>query len=250
MSTSTPSTTAPLLHPLPPPFSSSSSNLHLISQGAEALLLRTTFLSPSRDIALKYRPPKPYRHPTLDRRLTRARILAEARLLVKCARAGVDVPSVLGVGAEEGWVALSWVEGETVKARLRRIRDGIVAETEGGGQGVRGLLGAVGAAVGKLHAAGVVHGDLTSSNMLLRSGREEKVVLIDFGLAGISSADEDRAVDLYVLERAFGSTHPELEDVFAETVLTAYGRSYGGAKVALRKLEDVRMRGRKKSMLG
>jgi len=76
-----------------------------------------------------------------------------------------------------------------------------------------------------------------------------EIVIIDFGLASQSTADEDRAVDLYVLERAFGSTHPRAEGLFKE-VLNAYGTSYKGAQVVLRKLEDVRMRGRKRSMLG
>ena len=75
------------------------------------------------------------------------------------------------------------------------------------------------------------------------------IVLIDFGLATQSSHDEDRAVDLYVLERAFAATHPAAEPLFRE-VLRAYADSYRGAKVVLKRLEDVRMRGRKRSMLG
>ncbi|KAF2222409.1 kinase-like domain-containing protein, partial [Elsinoe ampelina] len=242
--------------PLPSPFSTSTTPLTLISQGAEALLYHTTFLRHSLPIALKYRPPKPYRHPTLDRRLTRQRILAEARILNKCCKEGVPVPAVLGVGAEEGWLAISWSGGEMVKRFLMGVKGGGGGE-EGEGQGrglVERVLRLVGGAVGRLHAAGVVHGDLTSSNMLIEWGREgggeAKIVLIDFGLAQMGTADEERAVDLYVLERAFGSTHPELEELFAKEVLGAYGESYKGAKVALKRLEDVRMRGRKKSMIG
>jgi TP53 regulating kinase-like protein len=128
------------------------------------------------------------------------------------------------------------------------------------------LMRRVGRAVGSLHKVGVVHGDLTTSNLMLRprrdlvngdgegAGAEEKVldgeiILIDFGLASQSTADEDRAVDLYVLERAFGSTHPRAEGLFGE-VLKAYGESFKGANVVLKRLEEVRMRGRKRSMLG
>ncbi|CCF40888.1 serine/threonine-protein kinase BUD32 [Colletotrichum higginsianum] len=75
------------------------------------------------------------------------------------------------------------------------------------------------------------------------------VFIIDFGLASQSTSDEDRAVDLYVLERAFGSTHPRAE-VYFRDVLDAYRDSYKQAPVTLRKLEDVRMRGRKRSMIG
>lgn len=78
---------------------------------------------------------------------------------------------------------------------------------------------------------------------------EGDVVLIDFGLASQSLQDEDRAVDLYVLERAFGSTHPRTEPLFTE-VLSGYKESYKGASSALKRLEEVRMRGRKRSMIG
>lgn len=212
------------------------------------------------------------------------------------------VPRVLGLDWEAGWLVTEWIRGPMVKSAIfgftGRGRQGAggeggVAEGEREGieKGVRELLGRIGTVVGRLHAAGVVHGDLTTSNLMLRrdggSGGEEgkgdagvgteegegqghssdggdlegEVVLIDFGLALQSAADEDRAVDLYVLERAFGSTHPREEHLFPE-VITAYqrtmnelGGSVKGAKlgagdVVVRRLEDVRMRGRKKSMIG
>lgn len=250
------------LHRLPTPFRTSSERFELITQGAEALLYKTKFLSPDHDAALKFRPSKPWRHPTLDKRLTRQRILAEARVLVKCRKEGVSVPAVLGMSWEEGWVALEWIDGPTVKEaiwRHGRAEEHDAKETE-----VRALLEKVGRAVGRLHAVGVVHGDLTTSNMILRpvhpsSGGvsdggngatlEGEIVLIDFGLATQAVQEEDRAVDLYVLERAFGSTHPMEEDMFG-IVLEAYAGSYKGAKTTLKRLEDVRMRGRKKSMVG
>lgn len=165
-----------------------------------------------------------------------------------------------------------WVGGGTVKGRLLGWRDrdrsrgkGVKGELELGEE-VMGLMGRIGRAVGRMHEVGVVHGDLTTSNLMLRDAGEDvvngetdrqerqvnlegEIVLIDFGLAGQSVQDEDKAVDLYVLERAFGSTHPEAEGGFKE-VLRAYGESYKGAKVVLKRLEDVRMRGRKKSMIG
>ncbi len=253
------------VHVLPAPFDPA--NVTLITQGAEALLYRTTFLAPSTPAALKVRPQKPWRHPTLDKRLTRQRILAEARVLVKCRKEGVPVPGVLGLDWEAGWVVMEWVEGWSVKEAVRgwEKREGArQSEQERGGYEIEGLLRRIGEAVGRLHKAGVVHGDLTTSNMMLRplgsggAGQAEEsgagslegeVVLIDFGLATQATQEEERAVDLYVLERAFGSTHPRSEGRFG-VVLEAYGESYKGAKATLKRLEDVRMRGRKKSMIG
>jgi TP53 regulating kinase-like protein len=240
---------------LPIPFNNSPpDSMTLITQGAEALLYKTTLLTPETACVLKIRPKKPWRHPTLDKRLTRQRILAESRVLVKLRREGVPVPSVLSVDWEGGWLGVEWIDGGTVKdvIRGRDIEDG---------EGLKVLLRKIGEVVGRLHKAGVVHGDLTTSNLLLRpsasatggkddvGGLDGEIVLIDFGLALQSVQEEERAVDLYVLERAFGSTHPREEGEFG-VVLEAYGGCYKGGKAALRRLEDVRMRGRKKSMIG
>ncbi|KAG9233895.1 kinase-like protein [Amylocarpus encephaloides] len=262
-------TSSPL--PLPPIFNNDPAPPELITQGAEALLYRTTYLLPSMLCALKYRPSKPYRHPILDARLTKHRILSEARVLVKCRREGVAVPAVYALDEREGWLMIEWVEGEVVRIKLNewlKRRKEVDAQAERPlleDPALKDFLGRVGTAVGKMHGIGIVHGDLTSSNLMLRLKEEAvnpadeeesrnavlkgEVVLIDFGLASQSTADEDRAVDLYVLERAFGSTHPSAEEAFAE-VLAAYGKSFKGANIVLKKLEDVRMRGRKRSMLG
>lgn len=278
-------------HP-PPPFSTilttttttseaeaePSTPLTPIYQGAEAHLYKTTFLDPATAVALKIRPSKPYRHPILDRRLTRARILQEARCLQKLVKEGVSVPALLGMdweGAGGGsWLVMEWVEGGVVRAALdqwegyikglerrenKELGQVVNAEEE---KKIRGLMRRIGATVGGLHKAGVIHGDLTTSNLMLRPvggpvqdggegspSMEGEVVMIDFGLASQSSADEDRAVDLYVLERAFGSSHPRTERFFDE-VLVGYKESHRGAVSALKRLEDVRMRGRKRSMIG
>lgn len=295
------------LHTLPPPFASS--NLQLLTQGAEALVYKSVFLTPHTPCVVKYRPPKPYRHPVLDRRLTKARLLAEARVLVRCKRDGVGVPGVLGADWEAGWLVLEWIGGRTVRGVLDGWAERVGARQGQGGEeedkGMVDLMGRVGRAVGKLHEIGVCHGDLTTSNLILRRPQKEEeegretvprksrgrlttsemrmiaedgafpdshpsaavaaqgddneddelageIVLIDFGLASHSTQnlqDEDRAVDLYVLERAFAATHPAAEPLFKE-VLRAYGESFKGARAVLRRLEEVRLRGRKRSMLG
>ncbi|KMU75825.1 serine/threonine-protein kinase bud32 [Coccidioides immitis RMSCC 3703] len=88
--------------PLPPPFTSNKTPPVLLAQGAEARLYKTDFLNPSFPAALKFRPSKPYRHPILDRRLTRQRVLQEARCLVKLLKEGIPVPGVLSVDWNTG----------------------------------------------------------------------------------------------------------------------------------------------------
>lgn len=220
---------------------------------------------------------------------------------MRVGREGVNVPGVLGCDPDNGWLVLEFVEGRTVRRVLDdwahgRGKDlGAEGEEESRNkEGITSVMQKVGSQVGKLHQLGVCHGDLTTSNIMLRtesqaakpeasgSGRqttsslreaaingetepphthpptpqdheqdqyEGDIYLIDFGLTTASIQDEDKAVDLYVLERAFAATHPAAEHLFQE-VLSAYGESYKGAKGVLKRLEGVRMRGRKRSMLG
>lgn len=280
--------------PLPPPFNHTTPPPTLLAQGAEARLYKTTFLTPSIPAALKIRPSKPYRHVILDRRLTKQRILHEARCLVRLRREGVPVPAVLALDWEGplnsatgersagAWLLMEWIEGPSVRAVLEKWEAWIKrvsAEREQQGETftvsaeedarVIDLMARIGRAVGHMHRVGIVHGDLTTSNLILRPlpgsppaqaegsadadkeppSLEGEIVLIDFGLAMQSVHEEDRAVDLYVLERAIGSTHPRTERYFNE-VLEAYRQSFKGATTVLRRLEEVRMRGRKRSMIG
>ncbi|KOS21670.1 EKC/KEOPS complex subunit BUD32 [Escovopsis weberi] len=268
--------------PLPPILQlPSSAPPTLIIQGAEGRLYKSTYLLPSLPCALKYRPPKPWRHPALDQRLTRHRILSEARILAKCRRDGLRVPAVYALDEAAGWLMLEWIPGTPVRVNInRRLGDPKHRDPNADPNScdytydarddapLRDLMRRIGAAVGKMHDIGIIHGDLTTSNMMLApppdhnsnnndddesntsgSGLDGEIVIIDLGLASGGVQEEDRAVDLYVLERAFGSTHPRAECLFGE-LLDAYRKNLRGAGVVLKKLEEVRMRGRKRSMLG
>lgn len=124
----------------------------------------------------------------------------------------------------------------------------------------------IGKAVASCHATDLIHGDLTTSNILFRADLNEDAVLIDFGLAQVSSMIEDKAVDLYVLERAISSTHPEASRLFP-LILDAYADNLdiNSGKAVLEKLTEgkrkaqimvitfsfvVQLRGRKRSMVG
>jgi len=113
----------------------------------------------------------------------------------------------------------------------------------------------IGEIVARLHSAGLIHGDLTTSNIMthlssLLSNPQMHVTLIDFGLASVSSSAEDRAVDLYVLERALVSTHPLLGVQMFRDILAAYEKQFIDAAPTLKKLAEVQLRGRKRSMVG
>ena len=170
---------------------------------------------------MKERFVKSYRHPTLDEKINTKRVKDESRVLVRARQAGVDVPALLLVERANRLVYMEKVLGVTMKSwlywksvdesNIKKVTDSEetmqemqkVAVTEDE------LAKRTGLAIGKLHKANIVHGDLTTSNLMLRN-TDMSVTIIDFGLSYTSSLTEDRAVDLYVLERAFLSTHTEM----------------------------------------
>jgi TP53 regulating kinase and related kinases len=154
------------------------------------------------------------------------------------------------VDPKNGLIWMEYVVGLSLKQWIWNNEQILVPEQ------VRSILLAVGNEIGKLHISDIVHGDLTSSNIMLRNDSLEPV-LIDFGLGSHSSLAEDKAVDLYVLERAISSTHPVNSQQYNEWLLEGYLQPSNSDRKArvkttevLRRLEDVRMRGRKRSMVG
>lgn len=218
--------------------------LELVKQGAEARVFRGRFQG--RAAMVKHRFPKGYRHPALEARLGRRRTVQEARALLRCRRAGISAPVVFFVDYASNCLFMEEIEGSVT------VRDYIQSAIETGKtpESLLGLAKTVGQVLARMHDEDLIHGDLTTSNMLLKPPLEQlNIVLIDFGLSFISALPEDKGVDLYVLEKAFLSTHPNTESVF-EAFLKSYSASSKKAKPVLRKLDEVRLRGRKRSMVG
>ncbi|PRW58873.1 EKC KEOPS complex subunit bud32-like isoform X1 [Chlorella sorokiniana] len=221
----------------PVEFDSSRYTLH--SQGAEARVWEGTFLS--RPAIIKQRFSKKYRHPQLDGKLTASRLKSEVRSMLKARKLGVHTPVVYHVDHATSSIYMERVQGHSLKTLLHG--------GQLGGTGLEELLVSVGRTIAKLHDGGLVHGDLTTSNMMMRT-EDRQLVLIDFGLAYNSTIPEDKGVDLYVLERAFASAHAEEGAAMFEKVLEAYRRASRQWSATLNRFAEVRMRGRKRAMVG
>ena len=204
--------------------------LRLVKQGAESVILLGDFLGLK--AIYKLRLPKPYMHPSLDQSLRSQRTLKEAKVLSQAARAGANVPSLYAIYPSMGLIVMEYVEGPTLKEYV-----------SGGQPGWREVVREAGAQLGVLHRAGVVHGDSTTSNIVVREGR---AYLIDFGLAEFSTRDEDRAVDLHLFREAVISTHPSLSEELFSLFVEGYRSSVGDdvARLVLERMRSVEMRGR------
>lgn len=177
----------------------------------------------------KERIPKGYRHRKLEESLRRSRLKTEARLFAESRSLGVPVPVIYDVDLEMDTLIMELVEGPTAKELLVK------------GEGdLESLCRSMGELAGRLHGGDVVHGDLTTSNMILREGR---LYLIDFGLGERGADLEAKGVDLHLLREAFTSAHSEREELFQE-VLRGYRSAYAGADEVIEKSEEIERRGR------
>ncbi|KAL3997837.1 Kae1-associated kinase Bud32 [Acanthocheilonema viteae] len=213
-------------------------------QGAEACLFRCTYFG--RKSVIKERFVKIYRHPTLDLILTKERIKAELNALRKCKTMGIDVPTVYFVNIDRNSFIMEEISnGTTARQFIEDFKNSSDFEETITDFGIR-----LGQIIAKLHHGGIMHGDLTTSNVLLRNGNPKTIVFIDFGLAEGNATVESKGVDLYVLERAVLSTHSEVEFIF-DTIMKGYElfnkKQYD---VVNRKLKEIERRGRKREMLG
>jgi TP53 regulating kinase-like protein len=196
--------------------------------GAEARLDSVIWMG--RKAVTKQRLPKGYRHPELDRSLQGFRIKNESRLMLEARKAGISVPIIYSIDIAENRIVMEEIPGARVKDALESMPDDKALE----------LCRKIGAIAGKMHAGDIVHGDLTTSNMLLD---DDRIVLIDFSLGSKSSELEDKGVDMHLLEEAFHSAHYRRSE-FYEAVKDSYVKAYPGGADVLKKVREIEKRGR------
>jgi len=166
--------------------------MKLIQKGAEGELFLDTWHGLK--VVRKIRVPKKYRVPSLDTELRHIRTTREAWIMHEAKKSGVSTPMIYSVDLETSEIIMQYVEG----CRLREFLEdaGKVARVR--------FCSKLGEAVGRLHNSGIIHGDLTTSNVIVK---ESRIYLIDFGLAEYSKELEKRGVDLLLGQRVFYSTH-------------------------------------------
>lgn len=189
-----------------------------VRQGAEAIV---RFYERSVE---KSRNSKRYREPTLDRRLIVERTRAEARLIHAARKSGVPTPVIRDI--TENTIVMERVEGPLLTDNLT---EGNVREA--------------GRMIGLLHKADIMHGDLTTSNLILRES-DRKCVLIDFGLAQITSEIEQRGVDIHVLFQTIESTAPWCADELKIAFTKGYSETFPDSGEVLNREHEIELRGR------
>ncbi len=201
--------------------------MKIVQRGAEAVLYMATH--EGEKALVKERVKKGYRIQELDSVIRRRRTRMETRMLDRARRAGVHTPKVWS--SEASKITMEWIEGKRVKDTLNDMSKTDRMKT----------YRLIGEAAASLHKAGLVHGDLTTSNMILKEGQ---LFVIDFGLSKMSDKVEDQAVDLYLLYEAMRSIHFELLEEAWKNVLKAYMLKYTIANAVIKRLDKIKSRRR------
>lgn len=196
----------------------------IIAQGAEALLIRYD------NLLIKKRIKKGYRQHELDTKLREGRTRREGRILEKVSEI-IDVPSVRKVSLEE--IEMDFIKGRLLSELLDNLEINKALE----------ICKQLGKEIAALHNSDIIHGDLTTSNMILS---KNKIYFIDFGLGFHSNKIEDKAVDLHLLRQAFQARHFKRFKSYYNALLGAYKKSSKQAKEILARLDKVEQRGRYK----
>ena len=208
------------------------SGSQLLRRGAEAVLYRRKWHD--LDVVVKQRVAKRYRVPSLDLKIRQFRTIHESNLLHEAKQTGVMTPLIYSIDLKSASIIMEFVSGDRLKDVLNGLEPSRLDEV------VEGL----GVLIGRLHKAGIVHGDLTTSNMILTSGGE--ICLLDFGLGEHSTELEARGVDLHILKTVFFSTHHSIAERCFGSAVNGYKKEMEREEVdtVLRRTDQIGKRGR------
>ena len=204
----------------------------LLKKGAEASLFLMDWHE--RRVIVKVRVPKKYRPVALDEQIRSYRTVHEPQLMHEAKAAGVPTPLIYMVNVPEASIIMEFVEGPQIKQLLNKVSK---AKR-------RDLCLRIGESIGKLHRQGLIHGDLTTSNMILNP--EGKIFFVDFGLGEKNGELEAQGVDLHLMKRALQSTHYQFWEECFQSVLSGYSSVLGEvlAEKVYEKIREIERRGR------
>jgi TP53 regulating kinase and related kinases len=205
---------------------------YLLKKGAEASLFIAQWHGLK--VIVKVRVPKRYRPEMLDKQIRTYRTVHEPQLMHEAKAAGVPTPLIYMVNVPETTIIMQHIEGQQVKHLLNEASE----------EQRREICVAIGELIAKLHKQSLIHGDLTTSNMILRP--KGKIYLVDFGLGEKNNEIEAQGVDLHLMKRALQSTHYMFWEECFKNVLSGYSSVLGfeAAEKVYEKIREIERRGR------
>lgn len=200
----------------------------IAEKGAEANLYESNWLN--HNAFIKERIPKSYRIPEIDHNLRKKRTKKEAKLLSEAKSCGVTTPIIYDINKAIYSLTLQKVDGKMIKDVFEDVS---IDE-------IKKISRKIGKDIAKLHNCSIIHGDLTTSNLILK---DEKIVFIDFGLGKNSDLVEDKGVDLLVFKKAISGIHYKIASMCFDEILKGYEIA-DNYKEIIEKIGEVEGRGR------
>ena len=208
--------------------------MELIERGAEAELYLADFkelyydLGSEEQVVVKHRLPKSYRISEIDEMLREKRTISEARIIHKVKDFGVKAPYIYEVDLNQFKINMEYINGIKMRDYLNNSSDTDICLE-------------IGKSVGKMHKAGIIHGDLTTSNMIKF---DDDIYFIDFGLSHFSNSLEDKGVDLHLLRQAMESAHYQIYEQGFNKILEGYHDITGNLDNIKNNITEIEGRGR------
>lgn len=206
-------------------------SMEVIFRGAESILYINSF--EDQKVLVKERIKKNYRIVQIDEQIRRSRTKKEVKLLTDARKIGILTPTILHVDYPKSKIYMEFIDGVVVKDFFNSADS---SEME-----IKKVCEKIGAAIGKLHSINLIHGDLTTSNMILH---DNNLYFIDFGLGQHSKRIEDMGVDLNLLYEALSSTHFKILNLCWETIIKAYRKEFKNADTVIEKVKEIEARAR------
>jgi N6-L-threonylcarbamoyladenine synthase/protein kinase Bud32 len=204
----------------------------LIEKGAEANIYPDKWMN---EIAIKKkRIPKTYRIPKIDEKIRKKRTKNESKLLSYVKRLGVRSPILYNIDIEDKSIIMEKINGTLVKD--------IIKNNNVGNEDLIAIFKEIGEKIALIHEGNIIHGDLTSSNIILNENSE--LVFIDFGLGKFSELAEDKGADLLVLKKSLQTINYKISTNLFNNLIESYSNSYNKAAEIIAKIDEIQKRGR------
>lgn len=198
----------------------------ILSSGAEAII----YLDNKKII--KKRISKGYRHPELDKQIIKRRTKAETKLLEKASKIS-NTPAPLKTNKKDE-IIIPLIDGK----KLSDFLDTFSSKKQ------KTIMNELGKEIAKIHEEGIIHGDLTTSNIIYSN---KKIFIIDFGLGSFNGKHEQKGVDIHLLKQALEAKHfKNHQKLFDEFKIGYFSINEKEAKKVFEKLISIEKRGRYK----
>jgi TP53 regulating kinase-like protein len=203
----------------------------LVARGAESIILKVERWN--QPFVLKWRQSKPYLLEDIDTHLRKTRTTRECKMLSVARSLGIRTPAVYAMDMSGFTVLMDYIDGMQLKQLVNELPE----------DQLKKYCNEFGQSIAMLHKGDVVHGDPTTSNVLIDS--KSRLWLVDFGLSEMNATVEMKGVDLHLIHRALETTHWDLQELMLDATIKGYSQVMGDdSKDILSRMEEIRERGR------